>query len=72
MAKVIEAKLDASGKKYAIIVARFNDFITDRLVGGAMDTLLRHGADDEKIEIIKVPGAFEIPLVAKKVAALDK
>ncbi|PID78071.1 MAG: 6,7-dimethyl-8-ribityllumazine synthase [Deltaproteobacteria bacterium] len=68
MPKIIEARLDASGKKYAIIVARFNDFITDRLTGGAVDALTRHGADDENIDIIKVPGAFEIPLTAKKIA----
>jgi 6,7-dimethyl-8-ribityllumazine synthase len=72
MPGIIEAKLDASGKKYAIIVARFNDFITDRLTGGAIDALVRHGADDNDIEIIKVPGAFEIPLIAKRVAAKAK
>jgi len=72
MSKVIEAKLDASGKKYAIIVARFNDFITDRLTGGAIDALVRHGAENSDIEIIKVPGAFEIPLVAKKIAKSNK
>ncbi|MGE4520609.1 MAG: 6,7-dimethyl-8-ribityllumazine synthase [Desulfobacteraceae bacterium] len=72
MPGIIEAKLDASGKKYAIIVARFNDFITDRLTGGAIDALVRHGAEDSDIEIIKVPGAFEIPLIAKRVAAKGK
>ncbi|MDY0362766.1 MAG: 6,7-dimethyl-8-ribityllumazine synthase [Desulforegulaceae bacterium] len=72
MPGIIEGKLDASGKKYAIIVARFNDFITDRLTGGAIDALVRHGAEDGDIEIIKVPGAFEIPLIAKKVAAKQK
>ncbi|MGM0417992.1 MAG: 6,7-dimethyl-8-ribityllumazine synthase [Thermodesulfobacteriota bacterium] len=72
MPKIIEAKLDASGKKYGIIVARFNDFITDRLTGGAVDVLVRHGADDNDIEIIKVPGAFEIPLIAKKIAQQNK
>ncbi|MDY0133325.1 MAG: 6,7-dimethyl-8-ribityllumazine synthase [Desulforegulaceae bacterium] len=72
MPEIIEAKLDASGKKYAIIVARFNDFITDRLTGGAIDALIRHGAEDNDIEIIKVPGAFEIPLIAKRAAAKEK
>ncbi|MGB5157936.1 6,7-dimethyl-8-ribityllumazine synthase [Desulfobacterium sp. N47] len=68
MPKIIEAKLIAEGKKFAIITSRFNDFITDRLVGGAVDALLRSGASDSDIEIVKVPGAFEIPLIAKKIA----
>lgn len=72
MPKIIEAKLNASGKKFGIIVARFNDFITDRLTSGAVDALVRHGAEDSDIEIIKVPGAFEIPLIAKKLAQLKK
>jgi 6,7-dimethyl-8-ribityllumazine synthase len=69
MPKVIEANLIAEGKKFAIVVSRFNDFITDRLVGGAVDALVRSGTADADIEIIKVPGAFEIPLIAKKAAA---
>jgi 6,7-dimethyl-8-ribityllumazine synthase len=69
MPKVIEANLIAEGKKFALVVSRFNDFITDRLVGGALDALLRSGAVDDNIHIVKVPGAFEIPLVAKKLAA---
>lgn len=69
MPKILEANLIAEGKKFAIIVSRFNDFITERLVSGAVDALLRSGAGDEDIQIIKVPGAFEIPLVAKKMAA---
>ncbi|MCJ7615907.1 MAG: 6,7-dimethyl-8-ribityllumazine synthase [Desulfobacterales bacterium] len=68
MQKVIEGKLLAEGKKFAIVVSRFNDFITNKLTEGAVDALLRSGADAEDIEIIKVPGAFEIPLIAKKVA----
>ena len=68
MQKVIEGKLLAKGKKFAIVVSRFNDFITNKLTEGAVDALLRSGADAEDIEIIKVPGAFEIPLIAKKVA----
>jgi len=72
MPKILEGKLLAEGKKFAIIVSRFNDFITDRLVGGALDALQRSGAKEADIEIIKVPGAFEIPLVAKKLAQKGK
>lgn len=68
MPKILEANLIATGKKFTLVVSRFNDFITDRLVGGAVDALLRSGAADEDIRIVKVPGAFEIPLAAKKMA----
>ena len=68
MPKIIEAELLAKGKRFAIIASRFNDFITDRLVGGALDALTRSGANDQDISIVKVPGAFEIPLLAKKLA----
>lgn len=68
MPKVLEGKLLAKGKKFAIVVSRFNDFITNKLTEGAVDALLRSGADTKDIEIIKVPGAFEIPLIAKKAA----
>ncbi len=68
MPKVIEGKLLAKGKKFAIVVSRFNDFVTSKLTEGAVDALLRSGADTKDIEIIKVPGAFEIPLIAKKAA----
>ncbi|MDM8523962.1 6,7-dimethyl-8-ribityllumazine synthase [Desulfococcaceae bacterium HSG8] len=66
MPKTLEGKLIAEGKKFGIIASRFNDFITDRLVGGAMDALTRCGALESDIELVKVPGAFEIPLIAKK------
>jgi 6,7-dimethyl-8-ribityllumazine synthase len=68
MPKLIEGKLLAEGKKFALVVSRFNDFITDRLVGGAVDALVRSGTRDDDIDIVKVPGAFEIPLMAKKMA----
>lgn len=66
MPNIIEAKLLAEGKKFALIASRFNDFITDRLVSGAVDALVRSGAADSDIDLIQVPGAFEIPLIAKK------
>ncbi len=68
MPKFHEAKLIAEGKKFALVVSRFNDFITDKLLSGALDALVRSGAADEDLEVVKVPGAFEIPLVAKKMA----
>lgn len=66
--KIHEGKLLARGLRFGIIVSRFNDFICDRLLGGALDALKRNGADEDVIDIYKVPGAFEIPLMAKKVA----
>jgi 6,7-dimethyl-8-ribityllumazine synthase len=72
MPKIIEANLQAEGKKFALVVSRFNDFITDKLLGGAVDGLLRSGARDKDVEIVKVPGAFEIPLMAKKMAATGR
>ncbi len=68
MPKILEAKLNAEGKKFALVVSRFNDFITDKLVSGAIDALVRCGAKDDEIDLVKVPGSFEIPLVAKKMA----
>jgi 6,7-dimethyl-8-ribityllumazine synthase len=66
--KKIEGELQAEGLKFAIIVSRFNEFITGKLLEGAVDALIRHGATEKNIDIIKVPGSFEIPLVAKKAA----
>lgn len=68
MAKVIEGNLIAKGKKFGIIASRFNDFITKELISGCRDTLIRHGAEDTNLTLIWVPGAFEIPGVAVKLA----
>jgi 6,7-dimethyl-8-ribityllumazine synthase len=65
---IIEGELQASGLRFGIIVSRFNDFITSKLLDGALDALLRHGALEEDINIIRVPGSFEIPMVARKMA----
>jgi 6,7-dimethyl-8-ribityllumazine synthase len=67
--KIIEGELQAKGLKFGIVISRFNDFITGKLLDGAMDALLRHGAREDDIEIVKVPGSFEIPMVAKKMAS---
>ena len=72
MPKLIEANLNAKGKKFGIIASRFNDFIVTKLVDGAVDALVRSGAEDKDITVLKVPGAFEIPLVAKKMAVQKK
>jgi len=68
MGKVTEGNLIAKGKKFGIIASRFNDFITKELVSGCVDTLVRHGVLDADMELVWVPGAFEIPLIAKKMA----
>ncbi len=70
--KTFEGELQAKGLKFAIIVSRFNDFIGSKLLDGAVDALTRHGASEQNIEVIKVPGAYEIPLAAKKVASKKK
>jgi 6,7-dimethyl-8-ribityllumazine synthase len=72
MASVYEGNITGEGKKFGVIVGRFNDFISDRLLGGALDALARHGTKDEDIDIVKVPGSFEIPLMAKKLAEKNK
>ena len=68
----IEGQLVAKGLKFALVAGRFNDFITERLVGGAVDYLTRHGGSRENITLVRVPGAFEIPLAARKLAASGK
>lgn len=66
--KIINGQLNAEGKKFAIVVSRFNEFITNKLIGGAEDMLKRHGVADNDISVVWVPGAFEIPAAAKKIA----
>jgi 6,7-dimethyl-8-ribityllumazine synthase len=68
MPKVLEGKVDAKGLKFALVVSRYNDFINVRLLEGALDCLMRNGAEEKDLTVVKVPGAFEIPLAAKKVA----
>ena len=67
--KIIEGELQAKGLKFGIIVSRFNDFITSKLLDGAVDALVRHGGKESDIDVVKIPGAFEIPLIAKRMAA---
>ena len=69
MPRYIEGDLNAVGQRIGIIVSRFNSFITDRLLDGATDALLRHGANENDIHVVQVPGAFEIPLIARKMAS---
>lgn len=72
MANYIEGNLSAEGKKFAIVVARFNSFLSEKLLEGALDSLVRSGAADSDIDVVRVPGAFEIPLVAKRLAGAQK
>ena len=72
MPHFFEGKLDAKGLTFGIIVSRFNSFISERLLEGAVDALVRHGGDDTNIHVARVPGAFEIPLAAKKMADSGK
>jgi len=68
MGKVLEGQLSATGLRFAVVVSRFNSFITERLVGGAMDALRRTGAAEDMIDVVKVPGSWEVPLVAGELA----
>jgi 6,7-dimethyl-8-ribityllumazine synthase len=68
MPKIIEGKIIAKGMKFAVAASRFNDFISSRLIDGAVDALTRAGADEKDIQLFKVPGAFELPITAKKLA----
>jgi|APCry1669188910_1035180.scaffolds.fasta_scaffold00088_5 6,7-dimethyl-8-ribityllumazine synthase len=70
--RTIEGKLDAKGLKFAIVIARFNEFISGKLLSGCLDGLKRHGADEAEIDLVWAPGSFEIPLLAKKLANSGK
>jgi 6,7-dimethyl-8-ribityllumazine synthase len=72
MGKIIEGKIIAKGMRFGIVASRFNDFISAKLIEGALDALTRAGADQKDITIVKVPGAFEIPLAAKRMARSGK
>jgi 6,7-dimethyl-8-ribityllumazine synthase len=72
MAAFIEGKRNAEGLKIGIVVSRYNQFITEKLLAGALDGFKSHGGDDENVTVIHVPGAFEIPLIAEKMAASGK
>lgn len=71
MPKVVQGKLNAEGMRVAIVVSRFNDFVTSKLEGGALDTLYRQGAKEKDLTIYRTPGSFEIPLVASKLAKTE-
>ena len=72
MVKIVQGELVSKGKRYSIVVSRFNEFITSKLLEGAIDTLRRHGVKDEEISVVWVPGAFEIPYAASRVAKSKK
>ena len=72
MANIIEGSITAEGLRFAIVASRFNEFITSKLLEGALDMLRRHGAAEDAVDVVWVPGAFEIPLAAKKFAAFGK
>ncbi len=72
MPNIIEGNITGRGLKFAIVVSRFNEFITSKLLGGALDMLRRHETNEDDIDVIWVPGAFEIPLLAKKLASSKK
>lgn len=72
MARIIQGKLDATGSRFAIVISRFNSLISDRLLSGALDALERHGASPDDIAVIWVPGSFETPSIAKRLALSQK
>lgn len=72
MPRIIEGHLDGKGKRFGIVVSRFNNFISERLLEGALDALVRHGTGEDDIDVLRVPGSFEIPLFAKKLVETGK
>jgi 6,7-dimethyl-8-ribityllumazine synthase len=68
MPRILEGKLVDKGGRYALVASRFNEFIVEKLVAGAVDTLIRHGAEDANIDLVRVPGAFELGVVCKRLA----
>ncbi len=72
MAKVFEGHLVGQGLRFGLVVGRFNEFITNKLLSGALDALKRHGVDEQDVEIAWVPGAFEIPMVARRMISLQR
>jgi 6,7-dimethyl-8-ribityllumazine synthase len=72
MARMIEGKLWGEGFRFGIVISRFNGFITERLLEGAVDGLVRHGVRDDDIDVLRVPGAFEIPVAAKRLATQNR
>ncbi|KTD87703.1 6,7-dimethyl-8-ribityllumazine synthase [Paenibacillus etheri] len=72
MPKYLEGHLVSEGLKYGVVVGRFNEFITSKLLSGALDAFKRHGANDEEVDVAWVPGVFEIPLIAQKMAESGK
>ena len=68
MPRTLEGMLDASGLRFGLVASRFNDLVTGRLIEGALDCLARHGARDEDLVVVKVPGAWELPMVAHRLA----
>jgi len=70
--KTFEGEMVVDGAKFGIVVSRFNSFVVESLLSGAIDTILRHGGKEDDIEIVRVPGAVEIPLAAKRMAAAKK
>jgi 6,7-dimethyl-8-ribityllumazine synthase len=72
MANVIEGKLDATGLKVGLAISRFNSFISERLLEGSIDALLRHGAETDNLDVVRVPGAFELPMATKKMVESGK